>query len=176
MDLEQSLVLFHRAPGKRSKVGRKPVGSAHGNWTTQLQPANKTRKPMACTFHGKCIPCIFLSWQCLSCFHSGNYKCRTNAIHLGAVSQQPSSHRGQCDVKIRNGHETWYPSVLLVADEEGLWLVDKWLFKICRKDTRRTTTKKRRKNWKKATTSRRGGFLNFLNTELTAQAFQREWC
>lgn len=45
------------------------------------------------------------------------------------VSHWPSSHRGQCDVKIWDGHEAWYPSVLL-ADEEGLWLVDKWLFKI----------------------------------------------
>lgn len=42
----------------------------------------------------------------------------------------PSSHREQCDVKIWDGDEARYPSVLLLADEEGLWLVDKGLFKI----------------------------------------------
>lgn len=93
----------------------------------------------------------------------------TNAEQMQYILGQ-SSHRGQCDVKIWDGHEAWHPSVLLLADEEGLWLVDKWLFKICRKDTRRTTTNKEKK-WEKATTSRKGGFLNFLNI---AQALKRE--
>lgn len=57
-------------------------------------------------------------------------KCNTSQCR---ASQQLSSHRGQRDVKVWDGHETWYPSVLLLADEEGLWLVDKWLFKICKK-------------------------------------------
>lgn len=123
MGLKQSLLLFHRAPGKRRKVGRKPVGSAQGNWTTQLQPANKTRKPVACTFHGKYIPCIFLSWQCLSCFHSGNYKCRTNAIHLSPES--PSSRAlTEVSVTLRSGmdtrHGTQVFSFLLMRRVSGL--------------------------------------------------------
>lgn len=60
----------------------------------------------------------------------------TNAEQMQYISVQslplvePSSHRDQCDVKIWDGHQAWYPSVLLLADEEGLRLVDKWLFKI----------------------------------------------
>lgn len=123
MGLKLSLVLFHRAPGKRSKVGRKPVGSAQGNWTAQLQPANKMRKPVACIFHGKSIPCIFHSWQCLSHFHSGNYKCRTNAIHVG-----PGCPAGRAlteiNVTLRSGmdtrHGTQVFSFLLMRRVSGL--------------------------------------------------------
>lgn len=173
MSLKQTLVLFHRAPGKTSKVGRKPVGSAQGNWTTQLQPANKTRKPVACTFHGKCIPCIFLSWQCLSCFHSGNYKCRTNAIHLGP--ECPSSQAlTEVSVTLRSGMDTRHGTQvfsLLMRRVSGL------LINGCSKSVEKIRgeqlLKKKKKSREKATTSRKGGFLNFLNA---AQASQKEWC
>lgn len=164
MGLKQSLVLFHRAPGKRSMVGRKPTGSAQGNWTTPLQPANKTRKPVACTFHGKCIPCIFHSWQCLSCFHSGNYKCTTNAMHVsprhptkGALTRIRVTLRSGMDTR----HGTQVFSFLLMRSVSGL------LINGCSKSKRhkeKKTKKRQEKKWEEGGTRRIGGLLAFFDT------------
>lgn len=164
MGLKQSLVLLHRAPGKRSKVGRKPVGSAQGNWTAQLQPVNKMRKPVACTFHGKCIPCIFHSWQCLSCFHSGDYKGRTNATQL---SLESSTGRAltEISVTLRSGtdtrHGTQVFSFLLMRRVSGL------LINGCSKSDEEIEEEEqlnRDKNWEEGPARRKGGFLAFSNT------------